>query len=116
MSATSQRLRPPPGMDRRKWVRHIPATRTVCRLLLDGTIALWALQVHDVSVGGICLAVDVLLPRGSVLVLELHNPRGRLVCRRQARLTSIANGPGANFTTRWVFSHDLSYAEADELL
>jgi hypothetical protein len=114
MSTMSQR--PRPGLDRRKWIRHAPGARTVCRLVLNGTIAMWALQVRDVSVGGTCLVLDVLLPRGSVLLLELQNPAGRFSCRRQARLTHVDNGPGGNFTTRWVFSHDLSFAEADALL
>lgn len=114
MNRVSQR--PCPGLDRRKWVRHAAGMRTVCRLVLDGTIAMWALQVQDISVGGACLVVDVLLPRGSVLLLELHNPSGRVSCRRQARLAHIEDGPGSNFTTRWVFSHDLSFADADALL
>jgi hypothetical protein len=116
MSAANQRPRPHRSSDRRKWIRHSPAPSTACRLILDGTIALWALQIPDVSVGGICLVLDVLLPHGSTLMLELQNPAGRVSCRRQARLASIENGPGAYFTTRWVFSHDLSYTEADRLL
>ena len=116
MNTTSQRPRPRPALERRKWIRHCPGTRTVCRLVLDGTVAVWALQVCDVSVGGTCLVLDVLLPRGSILLLELHNPTCRFSCRRQARLTHIEDGPGGNFTTRWVFSYDLTYAEADGLL
>lgn len=104
------------GSDKRKWVRHPPSLKATCRLCLGDAVAFWALEVRTVSIGGTTLLLDIPIPKGSELVLELYRGARRAPYRRTGRVTYVAESAGGVYVTGWQFNADLAYDEVEALL
>lgn len=116
MSAIQRCTRQFAKSDPRKWVRHAAGAKTVCRLVLNDSIAFWALAVSELSMGGVRLVLDIQPPVGCSFQMELHNPTRNFSCRRQARASHTTASIGGVYIVGWVFESDLNYDEIERLL
>jgi hypothetical protein len=99
----------PAPTDRRKWARHPAGPQTTCDLLIDATLAFSALAVRDVSEGGIGLAVDIPVPFGEALTVQLHNPGTRVFVHRLAQVVYCFPVASGAFTLGVTFGRELDY-------
>jgi hypothetical protein len=99
----------PSPTDRRKWARHQAGSQTTCDLLIDGVLSFTALAVRDVAVGGIGLAVDVPVPIGNAVNVQLHNPTTRVFAQRPAKVVYCLPAIGGGFTVGAAFGRELDY-------
>ena len=99
----------PSPTDRRKWARHPACPQTTCDLLIAGVLSFTALVVRGVSEGGAGLVVDVPVPIGEAITVQLHNPATRTFVHRPARVTHCLSGPGGGFALGAAFGRELGY-------
>jgi hypothetical protein len=99
----------PSATDQRKWARHPAGPQTTCDLLIDGVLSFTALAVRDVAEDGAGLVVDVPVPIGQALTVQLHNPAARVFAQRQARVVYCLPATAGGFALGAVFDRELAY-------
>src|SRR5260370_39657632 len=97
--------------DRRKWVRHPACPQTTCDLLIAGAFLVTALRVRDVAEGGAGLVVDVPIPIGQALTVQLHNPATRVFVQWPARVVYCLPAVGGGFALGTALSYELGYGD-----
>jgi hypothetical protein len=97
----------PSPTDPRKWARHPAGKQTTCDLLIDGALSFTALAVRDVAEGGVGLAVDVPVPIGKALTVQLHNPATGVFFQRSTRVVYCLPVEGGGFTLGAAFEREL---------
>jgi hypothetical protein len=104
-----------PRSERREFPRYPADPQTRCDLTLSGVIGFPVLAVLDLSVSGLQLLVDMPVPAGTVLRVQLHNPARQLTCTRAIRVAYTRPAPGADYLLGAFFGQGLSVAELEGL-
>jgi hypothetical protein len=103
------------AQEQRRWVRYTCGPETSCRLLGDAPLDCWAVQVRNLSAGGINLVFDRVVPTGKVLTLELHHSAHQLTYRRQIRVIYSLKEPGGAYSVGATFLQQLTGSEIQGL-
>jgi hypothetical protein len=106
----------PSNEDRRRWVRYAGSPDTSCRVTFGPQKASPAVQIESISVAGISLSTDGLIPLGKEVALELINRANQTCCMRQMRVLYVLRKDDGAFTVGGNFSSDLSEVELRGLL
>src|SRR6266849_4621747 len=101
---------------RRKWIRHLCGSETTCRIIVESKQNFWAVEVQNISPGGINLVLDRIIPAGKLLTLELHRKDGDQSFQRQARVTYLFRNSEGRYVMGAAFSWELSLEELGKFI
>src|SRR6516225_2952859 len=96
---------PAPG-EQRKWQRHACGPELACHIFSGPALDFWAVRVQNLSLGGINLVLDRLLPTGKVVIVELQNRTRQVSSQRQVRIIYSLKDPKGDLVVGGAFSQD----------
>jgi PilZ domain-containing protein len=105
----------PPEPERRQWGPYPADPLVRCELVLAGTVKLVPQAVHNLSAGGLRLALDVFVPAGLEGVARFTDPGERFYCRREFRVAYCREEPGRGYVLGAAFRRDLAPDELERL-
>ncbi|HEV3256479.1 MAG TPA: PilZ domain-containing protein [Gemmataceae bacterium] len=106
-----------PGIEQRKWVRHLCPPETRCQVAGASTGGRpLPVVVRNISIGGISLALRHPVPVGTLLDIHLNNANHRFTCDLQMQVVFSIGSPDGQFILGGSLNRELSEEELKKLV
>ncbi len=97
--------------DQRLSARLACGPEIACRLLGPGALDCWAVRVQNLSVGGVSVLLDRVVPAGKMITAELHHRGRQFTCQRPVRVIYAVQIPGGGLMMGGAFCPPLTPQE-----